>query len=357
MANKETIKAKETISLYWKFQWLGWSLASVYWAYVVYVKQDYTIFYTLVNFILDVSIGIFLTHSYKMSLNKLTLNPLKKSLVLQLSISILVLAVLFMLLNNLKWYAYWGLVKGGTYNFFKSLIFWDPPLITGLRLMSIWVLAYHFYQFYKKELRMTKNNAALSVIAKQVQLDHLSNQLNPHFLFNSLNSVKSLIAESPEKARRSIDLLSEILRSSIYTKEHFITLKEELQLIEDYIELEKLRFEERLHLKITVDNTLLDQKVPSLCVQSLIENGIKHGIQNSIVGGRILLSISRQAENLLIVVQSPGQLGAKFKEGKGMGIKNLKERLQLHYKEKAVFTLEEQPKGLIVATIIIPLSL
>ncbi len=357
MAQKRNISIENTPYLYWKCQLIGWSLASVYWVYITYFVNDYSVFHTIVNFIFDVLIGVSLTHLYKLNSKKPGLDLFKNASIFHLAISIIILSVLFMLLVNLKWYFIWVILKGQKSPFWESMFFWNPPLITGLRLMTIWVLAYHLYHYYKQQIALTEHNAALSLLAKQIQLDHLSNQLNPHFLFNSLNSVKSLISENPSKARRSIDLLSDILRSSIYTKESLASIEEELQLIYDYVELEKLRFEERLQLKVDIDETLLSFKIPSLCIQTLIENGLKHGIQNSIKGGIITLSITKKAETIEISVQNPGQLIIDDEiKNASLGLKNLKKRLHLQYKEMAAFTLVEQPKGIVTATIIIPLN-
>ncbi len=357
LIEKDNILLKNNAYQYWKYQLLGWSLASIYWAYTTYFKLDYSIFHTITNFIFDVCIGVFLTHIYKLIIKKVGWKSFNTINVFQLALSIIILASLFMLLVNLKWFIYWSAIKDGTYNFIKALFFWDPPLITGLRLMTIWVLAYHLFHYYKQQLVVTAHNAELSILAKQIQLDHLSNQLNPHFLFNSLNSVKSLISEDPSKAKRSIDLLSDLLRSSIYTKEGLTTIESEMQLVEDYIELEKLRFEERLHLKVTVDRTLLNYKIPFLSVQTLVENAVKHGIQNSIMGGTISVSISKTRDTIDINVKNPGQLITQeaFKNH-GLGLDNLKSRVYLQYKENAMFSLIEEPEGFVKASIIIPLN-
>lgn len=344
------------ISKYWKYQLFGWSLASIYWSYGFYFIKDYSILQTTTNFIFDVLIGVSLTHIYKLIIKKTEDTPLKKFNIFQLIISVILLAILFMVLNNLKWYLNYVYIEGETVNLINSLYHWDPPLITGLRLMSIWVLAYHLHHYYITQIIITKQNAELSILAKQEQLNHLSKQLKPHFLFNSLNSVKSLIAENPIKARRSIDLLSDILRSSIYTKESLITIADELQLVNDYIELEKIRFEKRLELETTIDENLLDYKIPSLIIQNLVENGVKYGIQNSVKGGTIALSITRNIDLIEIEVQNPGKLIYKEQHDKGLGLQNLTKRLALQYNEKASFTLKEKQKGLIVAKLIIPLQ-
>ena len=301
--------------------------------------------------------GITLTHLYKLHHRKSGLELFEKGSIFRLAISIIILAVLFMLIVYLKWHLYWVIYKGIDQYIITSLLHWDPVLITGLRMMSIWVLAYHLYHYYRQQIALTEHNAQLSIFAKQIQLDHLSNQLNPHLLFNSLNSVKSLISEDPGKAKRSVDLLSDILRFSIYNKESFTSIQEELQVVYDYVELEKLRFEDRLQLKVAIEDNLLDFKIPSFSIQTLIENALKHGIQNSIKGGIIILSISKKEENIEISVRNPGKIViGDENEDKGVGLKNLKKRLSLQYKEMASFTLVEQPKGIVTATITIPLN-
>jgi len=342
---------------YWQIQLLGWSLASVYWAYTVYVKENYSVFHTIVNFFFDVLIGVSLTHVYGVYVNKKLINVFNPRTVAQLIVAIIVLSFLFMLLVNLKWFAF--SITNDIYkpDFLTSLFFWDPPFITGLRLMSIWVLAYHLYYYYQQQMTLTIRNAELSILAKQIQLDQLSNQLNPHFLFNSLNSVKSLISENQTKAKRSIDLLSDILRSSLYTKNSMTTIERELQLITDYLELEKLRFEERLQFHQEIDKSTLTCKIPALCIQVLIENAIKHGIQENLNGGLVSLAIKKDERYLKIIVKNPGKLKGYDKvKSIGIGIQNLEKRLQLQYQERASFKLIEESEGIIMAELIIPLA-
>ena len=354
-STRKTFESNITISLYWRCQLLGWSIVSIYWAYTVFSRDNYGVFYTFLNYVLDVSIGIFLTHMYRMNALKANWSrlPIKK-LLIRVIPSILLLAILFALINNLKWYAYWTLIAGEDKNLWESLIYWDPILITGLRLMSIWILAYHLYHYYQKEVVTAKENAQLSLIAKQAQLDNLSAQLNPHFLFNSLNSIKSLVIENPNTARRAIDLLSDLLRSSLYEKDKdLISIKDELSLVNDYVELEKMRFEERLQLEITVDETLNNFKIPTLSIQLLVENAIKHGIDLKVDGGIIKLKIEKQNNTILITVQNPGNIN-KHKTT-GLGLKNLQDRLTIQYKSMASFNLTEISEESVLAVITLPI--
>ena len=351
---KEHNHSRFSLSLYWKCQLIGWCAVSVYWAYVVYTRDNYGIFYTFVNYALDVSIGIFLTHIYRGFALKANWNQLPiKKLLIRVIPSVILLAILYVIICNLKWHIYWTFIAGVDKNLWNSLIYWDPILLTGLRLMSIWILAYHLYHYYQKEVVTAKENAQLSILIKQTQLDNLSAQLNPHFLFNSLNSIKSLVEENPNVARRAIDLLSDLLRSSLYEKDKdLIAIKDELALVKDYIELEKLRFEERLAIDITIDKSLEGFKIPTLSIQLLVENAIKHGIDKFIKGGIIRLKIAKKKDQIIINVQNPGEL--TFINFKGLGLKNLKERLKIQYKNDVSFSLEELDENTVEATITLP---
>lgn len=354
-SNKITNTSKSRIALYWICQLIGWSFVSIYWAYTVYTRDNYGIFYTLLNYVLDIAIGIGLTHLYRRFALKAKWSSLPiKQLLIRLVPTILLLAGLYVLINNLKWYAYWIFIAGEDKNFYEAIIYWDPILLTGLRLMSIWILAYHLYHYYQKEVITAKENAKLSLITKQAQLDNLSAQLNPHFLFNSLNSIKSLVIENPNVARRAIDLLSDLLRSSLYEKDKgLIPIKEELALVYDYIELEKMRFEERLQLKTNIDESLIYYKIPTLSIQLLIENAIKHGIDLKVGGGIVVLKIKKKGDNIHIQVENPGVINQN--NSVGLGLNNLKKRLEIQYKGEASFSLKENENNQVNAELIIPM--
>ncbi|WP_350285788.1 histidine kinase [uncultured Croceitalea sp.] len=258
-----------------------------------------------------------------------------------------------MILANIKYFLFWNHNVNKDFGFFKTLLYWDPVLITGLRLMSIWLLAYHLYSYHKRELQISKLNSQLVATAKQAQLDNLRAQLNPHFLFNCMNSIKSLVVENPSSARRSIDLLSDLLRSSLDQKDNeLIIIKEELQLVRDYFELEKIRYENRLAYVIDVDPLLETNKIPKFSIQLLAENAIKHGVDKYIDGGAINISISLKNDFIRIDVENPGEFMPKH--GNGIGLKNLKERLHLQFDGKADFTISERTKKKVVASILIP---
>ncbi len=350
-----TQNKNNNISLYWKCQLTGWGVVSLLWLYIALIRDQFSVFHALANYVLDVAICIGLTHTYRTIALKAKWNYLNiKKLIKKVTPSILILSILFMLLMNLKMSGHIYLVENKN-NFLENLFEWNPVLITGLRHMSIWVLAYHLYHFYNREVNTARANAQLSIIAKQAQLDNLSSQLNPHFLFNSLNSIKSLIIENPKIARRAVDLLSDLLRSSLYEKEDsLIAIRDELSLVEDYVELEKLRFEERLTIDIIIDKTLENFKIPTLSIQLLVENALKHGIDSIVEGGIIYLSIEKKNNIVEITVQNPGTININ-KESSGLGLKNLQERLAIQYKGNATFNLKEIENNYVLAIITLPI--
>lgn len=309
------------------------------------------------QFITDVLVYILLTHFYRSfalryNFQNLNLGPLLKRIIP----SAIVLGIAYTLVTTVKLYLFRILFftsfSESYHDFFKEnsqLIF-----IGGIRLMSIWLLAYHMYQYAQREIRTSRENAQLAIITRDAQLNNLSAQLNPHFLFNSLNNIKALVIENPKSARRAIDLLSDLLRTSLYTGDiMLVSLQEEINLVRDYLELEKLRFEERLQYDIHLDDSLASVRIPRLCIQTLVENAVKHGIAKLKNGGLITVKVEQSAGFIRISVQNPGKLEITETE-KGVGLKNLEERLELQYEGEARFTISSELYDVVLATISIP---
>lgn len=311
------------------------------------------------DFIGDFTICILITHIYRNFVLRNNWHKLRlKNLVPRIIPMVALLGASFMLLIAAKLYIVRSLsVDAFTLSFwifFKSI--WLTLLVTGLRLMSIWVLAYHLYHYAQREINIARENAQLSIIAREAKWINLSAQLNPHFFFNSLNNIKFLVAENPDAARRAIDLLSDLLRNSLYSKDdRLIQLEEEISLVSDYLELEKMRLEERLVIEIKAEESLSAALIPPLSIQALVENAIKHGIDKTKEGGIINVFVERNNGFIRVNVQNPGMLNGTH-EHQGLGLKNLKERLNLQYDGKASLQVSEVPGGKVSATLIIPFA-
>jgi LytS/YehU family sensor histidine kinase len=226
--------------------------------------------------------------------------------------------------------------------------------MAGIRLMSIWLLAYHLYHYAQREINTAKENARLELITRDAQLNNLSAQLNPHFLFNSLNNIKALTIENPKAARRAIDLLSDLLRTGLYGRDvQLAKISEEGSLVKDYLELEKLRFEERLQFSIDIDEGLSNTMILRFGIQALVENAVKHGIAKQKDGGLISIKVEQEDKAIKISVRNPGTFNFSSQH-EGLGLKNLTERLQLQYKGKACFEIANETGRTVLATITIP---
>lgn len=348
---------KKPFSLYWKCQLIGWSVASLYWGLMGYIGTNFSIILAVIHFFCDLLIYILPTHlfrNFSVKYHWHTLRP--KPLLVRIIPTVVLLGFSFMALTIGKNYLIRLWLEHGfsesLQDYFRNS--WLTTFVTGIRLMSIWVLAYYLYHYAQREINATKESARLAIIAKDAQLNQLTAQLNPHFFFNSLNNIKALVLEEPHKARRAIDLLSDLLRTSLYRRETIlISVQEEMTLIKDYLELEKMRFEKRLQTDIEIEEQLLGTLILPLCIQTLVENAIKHGIAQRKAGGTIYIKIEQKKAVMCASVQNPGRL--RTDTSTGLGIKNLKERLQLQFNGKASFELKEQDNEIVLATIIMPL--
>lgn len=219
----------------------------------------------------------------------------------------------------------------------------------------VWNLLYFGVKYWQDLFTERVKAREAMILAQKAQLQMLRNQLNPHFLFNSLNSIQGLVYENPVLADSMISELSEFLRYSLkYNTTVTLKVREELEILKKYLSIEKIRFEERLEFKIDADTGLLDCEIPCFITQPLVENSIKHGLSNNPVGIQININVYRLDNYLTIEVANSGTiLSANWSPG--TGIRNILERLQNMYPGKSTFNLLEE-KGLVKAKIQIPLS-
>jgi two-component system LytT family sensor kinase len=190
------------------------------------------------------------------------------------------------------------------------------------------------------------------------RLDALASQINPHFLFNTLTSISSLIRSEPEKARTLIVKLSGLLRRLLRSQEHFVTLREELEAIDEYLDIESIRFGPQLKIEKHIDPATLDLIVPSMLLQPLVENSIKHGLSQKLGEGRITIRSLRERDHAVIDIIDNG-LGiaaaqASRVKGSGIGLRNVNERLHVIYGANYQLQLDSVPGEYTCARIVIP---
>lgn len=201
-----------------------------------------------------------------------------------------------------------------------------------------------------------------SKLATEAQLSALRAQINPHFLFNALTTIGYLINTAPEKAFETLMKLTRLLRGVLSSTGEFSTLSEEIKLIENYLDIEKARFEERLRVKIKVPKDLEKMKIPALILQPLVENAIKHGVSENKKGGEVCISADLKTQDkevflkLSVFDTGTGKKAENIKNSTGVGLKNISERLKTYYGEKAHLTVKNDIWHGTNAEIILPVK-
>jgi sensor histidine kinase YesM len=194
----------------------------------------------------------------------------------------------------------------------------------------------------------------LSSQQKEAQLRNLRSHLNPHFLFNSLNMLKSLIVEDAGKAQHAVISLADLLRFSLRaTRQNLILLREELSVIRSFLDLQKMRYEGRLHVVWSIEAEAEGTMVPPMLFQQLVENAVKHGIDSSTSGGEVRVEALLEKDHLLLFTINPGT----YTEGPhdGFGLRSVREQLDSLYGSAATFHIDNTPEGMVKAEIRIPL--
>lgn len=237
-------------------------------------------------------------------------------------------------------------------------------VVNGLILLIGWHSLYYFYHLFDRLNRMQVEQFRLAANVKEAELRALKSQVNPHFLFNSLNSLRALIEEDAPRAREAVTRLANMLRYSLQSgQQETVPLEEEVRIVEDYLALEMIRHENRLRVRWNVTDEARGHAVPPMLLQTLVENAVKYGISPRREGGEIMIGAAVEAEDLHIRVSNPGDLSAppsvaaaKAGSSTGVGLRNASERLQLLFGDRARLNLATEPIGCVTAHVRIPLG-
>jgi two-component sensor histidine kinase len=227
----------------------------------------------------------------------------------------------------------------------------------AIYLLGIFLLAVFFSRLDLAEERLRLERLSSEWLT--VKLRTLQWQINPHFLFNSLNTVSSLLRSSPGRADSVLAKFSELLRLTLMEQENlYSSVSAELEYIHRYLEMEMVRFEDRLKLNVEADEAALQGQVPSLLLQPLIENAIKHGVARIPGRAAVEVSVTRSGASLVMSVKNsiPDQPPSSLATGMGLGIRNLKERLSTLYDDAFRFTYGLDDEGAWMATVEIPFT-
>lgn len=245
-----------------------------------------------------------------------------------------------------------------------NVSYWISKLVVVLSsgfsyftLFFIWSLIYFMYHYVSKSRKQQLDTLRLESLVKELELQTIKAHINPHFIFNSLNSIRALVDENPKRARAAVTELSNILRSSMHAEKlETVPFEKELSIVKDYLALENMRFEDRLKVVYDIDEDTLDQPVPPMMLQTLVENSIKHGISKLINGGEVKITSEFKGDYHELVVENTGQLNGKMNT-EGFGISSTTNRLNLMYGANASFEIKQINGSLVRAIVLIPVNM
>jgi two-component system, LytTR family, sensor histidine kinase AlgZ len=195
------------------------------------------------------------------------------------------------------------------------------------------------YFYLQQQLRLREK------MELQARLDSLSSRIRPHFLFNTMNSIASLIGSQPEAAERAVEDLSELFRASLAERERLATIADELHLCELYLDIERLRLGDRLHIQWQIDPAVKTLAMPSLLLQPLVENAVYHGIAQLPQGGQVKISVQRDHSRIVAVVSNPVPERPARSKGHKMAVSNIQQRLQALFGSDAGLQISHTDKG------------
>lgn len=336
--------------IYWITQIIGWSAFFTINFFLSPVRDKYTssdiIYYASL-----VPAAILVTHLYRWLI--LAMGWLNSAVLTQLMIAILssyVLSTLFLVLQYLLNHA----VLGTAFQF--SWIDAAIQIISFWFVFFMWNMVYYFYHYLQAMRKVEIQQLRMQATLKEAELNKLKSQLNPHFMFNALNSIRALINEDPRKAKEAVTKLASILRQTLtLEKNKLISFDQEMQLVKDYLDLEKIRFEERLHCEYQVAPGSHEYSLPPMVLQTLVENAIKHGISRLTEGGMITLKTEMLKNGKLqIEISNSGTYNPEATPQSGYGIKNTRDRLAHVFGGEASFSIFNE-KFFVKTQIIIPL--
>ncbi|HVZ56889.1 MAG TPA: histidine kinase [Chitinophagaceae bacterium] len=343
---------------YWLFQLSGWGIfafINVFFAFI-FEKIEWKFAFRLMIYI---GLGLLLSHAMRWVIHRA--NIMLKTLQNQLTSFILITLVFGLLLGISETYLQeiFGLLPraAGTN---KEIAL--PKIILNNAFYSfvylfIWNCIYFIYHYVEKSRRQQLDTLKLEALVKELELKTIKAHINPHFIFNSLNGIRAMVDENPDRARKAITELSNILRSSMQAeKAETVNFERELSIVRDYLALENMRFEDRLIVEYEIDEDTLERPVPPMMLQTLVENAIKHGISKRVTGGVVKIISDFRDNYHELAVQNTGNLNGAL-NAEGFGLSSTQNRLNLLYGEKATFQIQQINPNIVEARVLIPVEI
>ena len=278
---------------------------------------------------------------------------------------VILAALVFALVWSTLGYGYtYGALRQPWPSKYSWMLIFSISVFNGSCIMVSWLCVYFFYHIFERLNRLQVEQLRLAASVKEAELRALKSQVNPHFLFNSLNSLRALIDEDAPRAREAVTRLANMLRYSLQSgQQETVPFEEELRIVEDYLALEQIRHENRLRVRWDIAADVRLVSVPPMLLQTLVENAVKYGIGTRREGGELSITARIQGAALNIRVTNPGDLAApaspaaaRAGSSTGVGLRNASERLKLLFGDHASLTLLSEPAGRVTADVLIPLN-
>lgn len=326
---------------YWACQILGWGSYTAIGMYATlsFAGPQPSIFIGYAAFFFY-SIG--LTHLLRREIRRRAwlAMPFRKSIPRLLSASVITASILCVLVIGVSAIVdrkiSWGV--GGT-----------AGLVANVFIFTIgWTLLY-------VTITTTRNALQDRLALREAQLRALEGQVNPHFLFNCLNTIRGMISENPAQAQDMVTRLANIFRYNLQQhREHTVPLSQEIEIVSDYLALEAIRFEDRLRVSISIDPAAAHALIPGMLLQTLVENALKHGLSKLPEGGQLTIQASMVQGELMLRIENSGSIAeSDSKNSTRLGLRNARERLRLLYGDRASLSLTNG-NGCVAATVLIP---
>lgn len=321
---------------------LAWTILAMVHASLLYFQYEVSLSTSLIDALVSNAVLSLLALNFWFSVRFMKFESQK---VYMFILNHVIIAAIYILLSSFLIHTLLSLILPANPLYFQLLWNSVPWRISmGLFYYMNIVLIYYLYIYYHSFKSRLMNEAELYRSVKDTELLLLKSQLHPHFIFNSLNSINALIISEPERAQEMVVKLSQVFRRSLDQSDRkLVSLQEELEYGLLYLDIEKIRFEERLNITVSVEEKIKTLSVPHMLLQPLFENCIKHGLQNSPEGIHIFIRAEQKEEYLHLSISN------EFDEGitenkKGTGLSNIKKRLALIYGRKDLIQVKRGNK-------------
>ncbi len=339
--------------IYWLTQWIAWSGYVFIFGFSMWIGGKYTAGQGYV-LLLTLCMGVGVSHALRQLIFRLHLTDRSLGYALpRMALAAMFLgsiaAVVQAVLHDLFFPKAEHILAGPLASLLEFIISWTILLLG-------WGMCYFAYHWFIRGRREEIRNLRLETANREGQLSNLRAQLNPHFMFNALNGIRALIDEDPARAKLAITQLSSILRNAMSTvKRRTVPLGEELDIVKDYLALERMRFEERLRTRFEVDPSLERVPVPPMLLQTLVENAVRHGIAKLTGGGEVVISAVLRPDSMVLSVSNTGSYEEGRIVGSGIGLNGTRRRLELIYGNDALLTISNRD-GMVVTEISLPIQ-